>query len=91
MNLKRPTKPFDLIKLCLFYGNIFIFYDLSSFTMSIVNLKVSISCNDIINSYNNKKFLYSEFIRIYHQRTTFVMRTILIIHPYNYVPNLICS
>jgi len=43
-----------LIKLCLFYGIIFIFYDIFCFTMSIINLKVSISCNDIINAYNKK-------------------------------------
>jgi hypothetical protein len=54
MSLKRHTKPFDLMKLCLFYSNIFIFHDLSSFTMAITNLKVSISCNNIINSYNKK-------------------------------------
>jgi hypothetical protein len=43
-------KPFDLIKLCLFYSSIFV--------MSITILSASISCKDILYSYNKNSLIF---------------------------------
>jgi hypothetical protein len=53
-DLKKTYKPFDLIKLCLFYGNICIFDLFCNVNNSFTG---SISCKYIFNSYCRKSLI----------------------------------